>query len=354
MILILTSPDDVHADAAERELRRRGATWVRFDPADVPARASLSVGIRDGRLTRTLVRGRAPGGRGPADRPDAHRRGTDHPDAGRPGAGRERVDLDAVTAVWFRRPGVPVAPAHLTSPYADFVVAESRQFVTDVWETLDVPALPAPRPVVLRAQHKVRQLQLALRVGFDLPATVAGNDPDAVLDLFSHTGGRLNSKQVGLSTIGGDLLRFTEPVTHRDIAHVDGARHCPFIAQARVPKDVELRVTVVGDRVFTAAIDSQRSNHARHDWRRQDGRNTPMRPYPLPDDVAARCVALTHRLGLRYGALDLIVTPDGRYVFIEINPTGQYLWVEEETGLPITAAVVDLLTTAAPAPGDPA
>ncbi|MER7168601.1 MvdC/MvdD family ATP grasp protein [Micromonospora sp. NPDC000207] len=328
MILILTSPDDVHADAAEAELGRRGATWVRFDPADVPSRASLTVCVDDGRVTRTLVRH--------AD-----------PDTGSPRV----VDLDAVTAVWFRRPGTPVAPAHLDDPYATFVVEESRQFVGDVWETLDVPALPAPRPVVLRAQQKVRQLQLAVRLGFDVPATVVGNDPDAVLDLFGRTGGTLITKQVGLSAVGDELMRYTEPVSHRDLVHVDGVRHCPFIAQARVPKRVELRVTVVGDRVFTAAVDSQRSNHARHDWRRQDERNTPWSTYDLPEEVAARCVALTRLLGLRYGALDMIVTPDDRYVYIEINPSGQYLWVEEETGLPITAAVVDLLTEAAATPG---
>ncbi|WP_434739517.1 ATP-grasp domain-containing protein [Micromonospora sp. SH-82] len=328
MILILTSPDDVHADAAEAELGRRGATWVRFDPADVPSRACLAVAVADGRVTRTLVRH--------AD-----------PDDCRPRV----VDLDAVTAVWFRRPGTPVAPAHLDDPYATFVVEESRQFVGDVWETLDVPALPAPRPVVLRAQQKVRQLQLAVRLGFDVPATVVGNDPDAVLDLFGRTGGTLITKQVGLSAVGDELMRYTEPVSHRDLVHVDGVRHCPFIAQARVPKRVELRVTVVGDRVFTAAVDSQRSNHARHDWRRQDERNTPWSTYDLPEEVAARCVALTRLLGLRYGALDMIVTPDDRYVYIEINPSGQYLWVEEETGLPITAAVVDLLTEAAAIPG---
>ncbi|MEU6073583.1 hypothetical protein [Micromonospora sp. NPDC047074] len=345
MILILTAPDDVHADAAEAELRRRGAAWIRFDPADVPSRASLSVAIRDGRLTRTLVRDPGPDGAGTGPG------GTDPVANHRDAAGRQVVDLDAITAVWFRRPGVPVAPAHLADPYARFVVEESRQFVGDVWETLDVPALPAPRPVVLRAQQKVRQLQLALRLGFDVPATTVGNDPGAVLDLFNHADGRLIAKQVGLSDIGDELMRFTEPVSHRDIGHVDGVRHCPFIAQAHVPKRVELRVTVVGDRVFAVAIDSQRSNHARYDWRREDGRNTPMSPYALPDDVAARCVTLTRLLGLRYSALDLIVTPDGRYVYIEINPSGQYLWVEEETGLPITAAVVDLLTGAAPTPG---
>ncbi len=316
MLLILTAPNDVHADAAEHELRRRGASWLRFDPADVPAQAQLSVEIRDGRLTRTLV----------------HRDGP--------------TDLGAVTAIWFRRPNRPIAPAHLPADIAKFSAEESGQFVGDVWETLDVPALPAPRPVVLRAQQKVRQLQLAVEVGFEVPDTVVGNDPGPVLDLFSHSGGRMVVKQCGLGYLGGGRLRYTEPVTHRDIVHADGIRHVPFIAQQRIEKQLELRVTVVGDRVFTAAIESQRSNHARHDWRRADDSHTRMMPWTLPDDIAAKCVELTRRLGLRYGAFDLVVTPDDRHVFIEINPSGQYLWVEEQTGLPITAAVVDFLTAA--------
>ena len=52
---------------------------------------------------------------------------------------------------------------------------------------------------------------------------------------------------------------------------------------------------------------------------------------------------MVERLGLCYGAIDMILTPDGRYVFIEINPNGQYLWIEQETGLPISAAICDLL-----------
>lgn len=48
-------------------------------------------------------------------------------------------------------------------------------------------------------------------------------------------------------------------------------------------------------------------------------------------------------MGLCYGAIDMVVTPDERYVFIEINPNGQYLWVEQATGLPISDAICDLL-----------
>ena len=138
-------------------------------------------------------------------------------------------------------------------------------------------------------------------------------------------------------------MRYTEPVRPRDLVHVEDLRLCPLIVQQYVPKRLELRVTVVGDEVFAAAIHSQASNHTRLDWRRYDDARTPIAPFELPADVAERCRALVRELGLCYGAIDLVLTPDDRFVFLEINPNGQYLWIELATGLPISAAVADLL-----------
>jgi glutathione synthase/RimK-type ligase-like ATP-grasp enzyme len=70
----------------------------------------------------------------------------------------------------------------------------------------------------------------------------------------------------------------------------------------------------------------------------------------LPPDLEQRCVQLVDRLGLCFGAIDLALTPDGRYVFFEVNPNGQYLWIELATGLPISDAICDLLTSGASGP----
>ena len=120
-----------------------------------------------------------------------------------------------------------------------------------------------------------------------------------------------------------------------------------MIFQAYVPKRVELRITVVGQQVFAAEIHSQHTHHTRHDWRRYDLDETPHFPHALPPDVAQRCLRLVQALGLCYGAIDMVLTPDDRYVFLEINPNGQYLWIEQLTGLPITDALCDLLMAGA-------
>ena len=100
---------------------------------------------------------------------------------------------------------------------------------------------------------------------------------------------------------------------------------------------------MVGRKIFPVEIRSQETNHTRHDWRRYDHFKMQYVPHELPAEVAQRCVQLVEQLGLCYGAIDMILTPDGRYVFLEINPQGQCQWLEEVTGMPITAALCDLL-----------
>ena len=105
---------------------------------------------------------------------------------------------------------------------------------------------------------------------------------------------------------------------------------------------VELRITVVGKNVFAAEIHSQQKEATRHDWRR-DALALEHRNHPLPDDIKLKCIQLAKTFGLEFGAIDMILTPDGRYVFLEINPNGQWAWIEETTGLPISEALIELL-----------
>src|SRR5262249_19159253 len=138
---------------------------------------------------------------------------------------------------------------------------------------------------------------------------------------------------------------FTGVLTDKEIARLDLIRHSPGIFQELVPKSYELRVTVVGERLFSVRIDSQAHVETRMDWRR-----APLAPAyapaELPPAVAAKIKAFMAALGLIYAAIDLIVTPQHRHVFLEANPGGQYMWVEAKTGLGITAALADALGAA--------
>jgi glutathione synthase/RimK-type ligase-like ATP-grasp enzyme len=216
----------------------------------------------------------------------------------------------------------------------------------DVWNALDCCWLPARPLAILRAQGKASQLRVAGELGLELPPTLFTNSPDEFLDFYQQHNGNIVSKLAGfaIQKAAGDIfVRYTEAVARRDVGYATAIRYCPVILQAYVPKRLELRITVVGREVFAAEIHSQQTHRTRHDWRRYDLGHTPHFVHDLPPEVQARCVRLVERLGLCYGAIDMILTPDGRYVFLEINPNGQYLWIEHKTGLPISAAICDLL-----------
>ncbi|MEW1847232.1 MvdC/MvdD family ATP grasp protein [Nonomuraea angiospora] len=320
-VLILTGVGDAHAERVADLLTGRGARVTVFDPADFPVSAAVE-----------LRHGAGAGGRRLRLGPES------------------TLDLDALTALWWRRPSLPSPHPELTDPaVAAYAAQECQTLLTGLWEGLTCRRqLPARESVFRRAGHKSLQLAQAAALGFAVPDTVITTDPEAFLDFHDRHDGRIVTKPLHVpfvDGVGGDLYvqRLCDPVSPRDVAYAGGLRFCPVIVQEYVPKRVELRVTVVGRRVFAAEIHSQRTNRTGLDWRRYDTARTPHRPHELPGEVAARCLALMDCLDLAYGAIDLIVTPEGRHVFLEINPNGQWLWIEDLTGLPISRAVCDYL-----------
>jgi glutathione synthase/RimK-type ligase-like ATP-grasp enzyme len=96
---------------------------------------------------------------------------------------------------------------------------------------------------------------------------------------------------------------------------------------------------------MTAAIDSQALPRAREDWRREGATLvSAWKPYTLPESVHVRVLKLMDALGLNYGAFDFIVTPEGRHVFLEVNPSGEFMWLMQHPGLPVDQALADVLT----------
>ena len=148
---------------------------------------------------------------------------------------------------------------------------------------------------------------------------------------------------------GREQVVFTNRVREEDLEDLGGLSLCPMTFQERVEKRLELRATVVGRRVFTASIDSQTSARAAHDWRRDGVRLVEeWQPYQLPPEAEQPLLALMDYFGLNYGAADFILTPDGRHVFLELNPSGEFFWLEHGPGLPVSQALADVLLGLAP------
>jgi glutathione synthase/RimK-type ligase-like ATP-grasp enzyme len=143
---------------------------------------------------------------------------------------------------------------------------------------------------------------------------------------------------------GKELVVFTNPVKPENLADLSGLRLCPATFQEMLPKSLEIRATVVGQRVMSAAVDSQVSTRATHDWRRDGVRMLQdWKPYQLPVEVEEKILRLMDYFSLNYGAVDIILTPDGKHIFLELNPCGEFFWLERSPGLPISDAIADVL-----------
>lgn len=319
MILILTDQKDVHADLVETKLRARGEQVQRFDWADFPARASLSVKW-SGKDRQVLLR-----------------------------IGGSLVDVRSCKSGWWRRPGKPQVSQEINVPLLrSYAEEECYRVIQDICYALDTQWLPGTFAAIRRADNKQLQLRLASELGFEIPPTLITSDPEEFLEFYrSHNGNlidKLPSTVLPASQLTGrELMRYTQPVTTRDVGYARRLRHSPVLFQRNIAKKFELRITVVDDQVLAAEIHSQTTKRTQLDWRHYDWDHTPYRAHSLPDDIRELCLQLTRRLGLRFGAIDMIVTPAGAYVFLEINPNGQWRWIEDKTGLRISDALCEAL-----------
>lgn len=178
---------------------------------------------------------------------------------------------------------------------------------------------------VWAAEHKLFQLVLAKASGLAVPDAVVTNDADEIRRTFEAFDGQMIGKPVrsGFVDLGEEQRAiYTTKICHENLDDLSGAKLSPVIFQRLIPKDRDIRVTVVGDRIFTAAIDSCSDPSAVIDWRRTQNPDLPHSIFHLPEWLETKVLRLMERLGLAFGALDFVLTPEGQYIFLGVGSDG--------------------------------
>ncbi|MFH7028995.1 MAG: MvdD family ATP-grasp ribosomal peptide maturase [Heteroscytonema crispum UTEX LB 1556] len=261
----------------------------------------------------------------------------------------QKLDLHQVSSLWYRRIAIGARiPNTMESQLREASIKESRATIGGMIASIKGFHFDKLQNIRL-ADNKQLQLQVAREIGLDTPRTLITNNPQAVKEFAQECEQGMIAKMLSSFAIydeqGLEKVVFTNPVADADIEHLDGLRFCPMTFQEKVPKALELRTIIVGKRVFTAAVDSQRSQKAQYDWRRQGlTLINSWQSYDLPEDVEKKLFKLMAYFGLNYGAIDIIVTPNNRHVFLEINPVGEFFWLECcPPGFAISQAIADVL-----------
>ncbi len=263
------------------------------------------------------------------------------------------VDLTKeIQSVFFWRPRLPKEIIDkIEGKDKLFYRAEWGNFMRGIYLSLKDCFWMNPYPQNVIYEEKVYQLKIAQEIGFRIPQSfittsieeasqyLAPIKEDVVYKPFSQNFWE-KKKEGGKIDVYG---LYTTVIKKEDLNDSEHEFPTPNIFQVYVPKKIELRITCVGKAVMACEIQSQKSEIAKHDWRHYDLDNTPHLKHKLPKDIENLCLKYLRNLNLTYGCIDMIVTPDDEYIFLELNPNGQFGWIEELTGFPITENIARML-----------
>ncbi|QWF85801.1 MvdC/MvdD family ATP grasp protein [Amycolatopsis sp. CA-230715] len=257
---------------------------------------------------------------------------------------RGRLDLGDVDAVWYRSPETYRMPETLSSAEAQHAHVEAKYGLGGVLSSLPVPWCNHPARIA-DAAYKPVQLARAARCGLVVPDTLITNQAEAVREFAAD--GPMVSKLVGGMALDEDGVRknvYTRPVGTNELSDLRGVEHTAHLFQRWVPKDKEARVIVIGD-IITAAAITAGSPEAYIDYR-TDYASLSYELVTPPSAVADGIRKLMKEFDLVYGAFDFVITPSGSWCMLELNPAGQYHFVEQATNAPLTEQLADLLAGA--------
>lgn len=308
MILVVSYAGEEHTGDVVQRLEKMGREVLQVDLADFPAKSGIELSWSNGDAPGyVLNNGGAP------------------------------IDLKRTRVAWWRRVR-PFTPDPEISPtYVPFAISETSQAINGMLDALPCVWINN-RGADDAAHHKPYQWEIAHQVGLSLPRTMVTNRPDAARNFINATGVGNTVFKAFLASI--EEWRETRLIEPGDLDHLDLVKHAPVIFQEYI-KGVDLRITAVGGRLFPGEIDARNTSYP-VDMRMVIG-EAGIQQVKLPSKVTKMLLELMRRLGLTYGAIDMRRTAEGEYYFLEVNPAGQWLFVEQRTGMPISQAVADLL-----------
>jgi glutathione synthase/RimK-type ligase-like ATP-grasp enzyme len=245
-------------------------------------------------------------------------------------------------SIWFRRTKLPDIDVKNEAEKL-YLLGDYDSLFENMYDLISAKKWLSHPNYVYQAENKIHQLAIARDIGFNIPDTIVTNDQSILRKFIDKNNGNIIVKPIRQGRIrqkSGYKSIFTNKVNSDIINDLENYHLTPCIFQENINKEYELRVTIVGNKVFSAKVDSQKVEETKIDWRKK---KTFFQQYELPEEVSRKCLAITKNLNLSFGAIDLIKNECGEYVFLEINPNGQWAWLEMEAGLKISDEIINFL-----------
>lgn len=306
MILIITHKEDYTADFVIDKLNKRGIEYRRFNCEDIDEEKYLFESQNNFSV--------------------------------------QLGNVKSFHSVWFRRTKLPNLRIYDEAEKL-YLLGEYDALLQNLYFQINAKKWLSHPKYVYQAENKIFQMRLARDIGFYLPDTIITNQHSELKKFIDKHKRNVIVKPLSqgrIKQLSGFKTIFTNLLTPSIIDNLDSYSLTPSIYQEYIEKEFELRITVVDDKIFSARIDSQKYDETKIDWRKQ---KMPFEKYPLPNDIRDKCLALIKKLNLSFGAIDIIKDSKGNYIFLEVNPNGQWAWLDMDAGLNISDEIINYLTT---------
>lgn len=312
-VLVITSGPDPHVQMVSERLA--GAEFLIFDPAKIPFSSSLSYQWGNDGFYEIRYEGKG---------------------------------LNDTDVVWFRKPLIldpeklPVEDkyrkythdAYKRSIQAVYSLLRDKFWVSDPW-------------AILRANNKLLQQEIAHKRGLRIPETLVTNSAEDAKQFLA------DQKSVVVKPLGAETVNengigkafYATRLSSNDVVDFSGLQVAPTIFQKDLVGCLDIRITVVGERVYACEIKKVGDLAERTDWRTGIlTENLVYTPHSLPNRLSAACISIVRDLKIKFGAFDFMLDCRGNYWFLEVNPNGQWGFIEEQCELPISNGFAELFT----------
>lgn len=319
VLLITHSNDFFTIDRVQAAVSARGYRAFRLNTDEFPQKIQLSLHLENNHSKLTLI---------PQDHSPA-------------------LETSDIHAVWLRKIWVPFIDEEIDPLIRKGCISESMETMGIFLKALDCTVWMDHISQVKQAENKYLQLRQAQAAGIKTPKTLISNNPNEVRAFFNQLHGAMIAKLLTPLTVSmkGDTPTVrTHQVQREHLDELDSLQYSPMVFQERIEKKRELRMIYVAGEVFTGAVNPHMTRGGETDWRASTPGSLTWETFHTPEHLRARIKTFMKRMGLHFGALDIIEQPDGEFIFLEVNPTGEWGMLERDLGLPISTAIADFLT----------
>lgn len=258
----------------------------------------------------------------------------------------KEINSSNISGIWYRRPKFPeVKLDNISTKIKNSLSLEAKYTYEHILGSIDTNWMSYPTNI-RKAENKILQSIVAKNIGFNVPSSIITNNPDEVIN-FKENFSEICLKPLRKGRYSDQenmYLIYNRILSQDDLAKIDNISNFPVLIQEYIPKKYELRVIVVNETVFTVVVYSQEKSRTSEDWRVDNCQNVKYEIINIPKEIETKCLKIVRHFGLNFSSMDIIVSEDGKYYFLDLNPNGQWGWLDEKLNLGISQKILEFLS----------